>query len=249
MTVHRFPAGIRLENLTLTHGRHPAVHHVSGRFAPGSLTAVVGPNGAGKTTLLRALAGLHKPESGRIAHEGTARIALLPQLAALDRAFPIACRDVVMQGLWPRLGAFRGASAEDRRRAAQALEAVGLGGFENRPVGSLSAGQTQRLLFARLLVQDADILLLDEPFNAVDAKTSADLLRLVRDWHGEGRTVIAVLHDLDLVRRDFPETLLIARDAIAWGPTTQALSAANRLKARMMAEAWVDEAEHCDRAA
>ncbi len=249
MSAARQPAGLRLENLTLTHGRRPAVHHVSGRFAPGSLTAVVGPNGAGKTTLLRAMAGLHKPESGRISAEGTARIALLPQLAALDRAFPIACQDVVMQGLWPRIGAFRGVSPEDRQRAARALEAVGLGGFERRPVGSLSAGQTQRLLFARLLVQDADILLLDEPFNAVDAKTSADLLRLVREWHGEGRTVVAVLHDLDLVAREFPETLVLARDAIAWGPTGEALSAANRLKARMMAEAWAEEAERCHRAA
>jgi zinc/manganese transport system ATP-binding protein len=249
MSARRDPAGLRLENLTLVHGRRAAVHHVSGHFAPGSLTAVVGPNGAGKTTLLRALAGLHKPESGRVAHEGTARIALLPQMAALDRGFPIACLDVVMQGLWPRIGAFRGVPAGERDRAAQALAAVGLSGFEKRPVGSLSAGQTQRLLFARLLVQDADILLLDEPFNAVDARTSADLLRLVRTWHGEGRTVVAVLHDLDLVAREFPDTLLIARDAIAWGATADALSAANRLKARMMAEAWAEEAEHCHRAA
>lgn len=249
MTAQRHPAGLSLSDITLTHGRRPAVHHVSGRFAPGSLTAVVGPNGAGKTTLLRALAGLHKPDHGSITAEGTARIALLPQLAALDRGFPIACRDVVMQGLWPRLGAFRGASREDRALAERALAAVGLDGFEDRPVGSLSAGQTQRLLFARLLVQDADILLLDEPFNAVDAKTSADLLRLVREWHGEGRTVIAVLHDLDLVRREFPQTLLMARDAIAWGPTEEALSASNRLKARMMAEAWDDDAGACERAA
>jgi zinc/manganese transport system ATP-binding protein len=249
MSTRRAPAGLVLENLTLTHGRRPAVHHVSGRFAPGSLTAVVGPNGAGKTTLLRALAGLHKPDGGRIVAQGTPRIALLPQLAALDRAFPIACRDVVMQGLWPRLGAFRAVPAAERDRVDQALAAVGLSGFEVRPVGSLSAGQTQRLLFARLLVQDADILLLDEPFNAVDARTSADLLRLVRDWHGQGRTVVAVLHDLDLVGREFPDTLLIARDAIAWGETGQALSAANRLKARMMAEAWAEEAEHCHRAA
>jgi zinc/manganese transport system ATP-binding protein len=249
MSTRRAPAGLVLENLTLTHGRRPAVHHVSGRFAPGSLTAVVGPNGAGKTTLLRALAGLHKPDGGRIVAQGTPRIALLPQLAALDRAFPIACRDVVMQGLWPRLGAFRAVPAAERDRVDQALAAVGLSGFEVRPVGSLSAGQTQRLLFARLLVQDADILLLDEPFNAVDARTSADLLRLVRDWHGQGRTVVAVLHDLDLVAREFPDTLLIARDAIAWGETGQALSAANRLKARMMAEAWAEEAEHCHRAA
>jgi zinc/manganese transport system ATP-binding protein len=243
------PAALTLADLTMCHGRRPAVHHLSGRFAPGSLTAIVGPNGAGKSTLLRALAGLHQPESGRIAHEGKARIALLPQLAALDRAFPIGCRDVVMQGLWPRIGAFRAVPAEEHMRVDQALAAVGLAGLAKRPVGSLSAGQMQRLLFARLLVQDADILLLDEPFNAVDAKTAADLLRLIRQWHGEGRTVIAVLHDLDLVDREFPETLLLARDLIAWGPTEQALSPANRLKARRMAEGWAEEAEACERAA
>ncbi len=243
------PAALTLADLTVCHGRRPAVHHLSGRFAPGSLTAIVGPNGAGKSTLLRALAGLHQPESGRIAQDGVARIALLPQLAALDRAFPIACRDVVMQGLWPRIGAFRAVPADEQARVDAALAAVGLAGLAKRPVGSLSAGQLQRLLFARLLVQDADILLLDEPFNAVDAKTAGDLLRLIRQWHGEGRTVIAVLHDLDLVAREFPETLLLARDLIAWGPTEQALSPANRLKARQMAEGWADQAEACERAA
>lgn len=249
MSARRTPAALRLDDLTLTYDSRPAVHHLSGCFAPGSLTAVVGPNGAGKSTLLRALAGLHRPDGGRITADGEARIALLPQLAALDRTFPLACRDVVMFGLWPRYGAFRAIAREDQARAEAALAAVGLSGFERRTVGSLSAGQTQRLLFARLLVQDADILLLDEPFNAVDAKTSADLLRLVRDWHGEGRTVIAVLHDLDLVAREFPETLLLAREPIAWGPTEAALSPANRLRARMMAEAWAAEAEPCRRAA
>ena len=243
------PATLELADLTVCYGRRPAVYHISGRFAPGSLTAIVGPNGAGKSTLLRALAGLQKPESGHISHEGEARIALLPQLAALDRAFPIGCRDVVMQGLWPRIGAFRAVPAAEHARVDQALAAVGLAGLARRPVGSLSAGQLQRLLFARLLVQDAEILLLDEPFNAVDAKTAADLLRLIRQWHGEGRTVIAVLHDLDLVDREFPETLLLARDLIAWGPTEQALSPANRLQARRMAEGWVEEAEACERAA
>ena len=90
------PAALGLADVTICHARRPAVHHISGRFAPGSLTAIVGPNGAGKTTLLRALAGLHKPESGQITHEGEARIALLPQMAAIDRSFPIGCRDVVM---------------------------------------------------------------------------------------------------------------------------------------------------------
>ena len=240
---------LRIENLTATHRRHPAVHHLSARFAPGSLTAVVGPNGAGKTTLLRAVAGLHRPEEGRveITHPdgGKPRVALLPQQSGMDRGFPILCRDVVLQGLWSRLGAFRGAGRQDRARAEAALEAVGLGGFEARPVGEMSAGQFQRLLFARLLVQDADLILLDEPFNAVDARTAADLLGVLKRWHGEGRTVVAVLHDLELVRAEFPDCLLMAREKVAFGPPAEVLSAANRLKARMMAEAWSDEAEAC----
>jgi zinc/manganese transport system ATP-binding protein len=238
------PAEIRLSDLTVSHARRPAVHHVSGRFAPGSLTAVVGPNGAGKSTLLRALAGLHRPDHGRI--EGAAgQVALLPQQAALDRGFPIACLDVVLFGLWGETGAFRAIRREGRERGRAALAAVGLSGFEARPVGSLSAGQFQRVLFARLLLQDAPVILLDEPFNALDARTSADLLAMVHRWHGEGRTVVAVLHDLEQVRREFPDTLLLARDCLGWGPTAEVLTAANRLRARMMAEAWAADAEAC----
>jgi zinc/manganese transport system ATP-binding protein len=238
-------AALRVENLTVCHERRPAVHHVSGQFAPGSLTAIVGPNGAGKTTLLRAIAGLHKPQKGCV--QAADRIALLPQASTLDRSFPISCLDAVMLGLWRQSGAFRGVTAAGRAQAERALEAVGLKGFARRPVGSLSAGQFQRVLFARLLVQDAPVILLDEPFNALDARTAAELLDLVKRWHGEGRTVVAVLHDLDLVRRDFPETLLLARDPIAWGPTEQVLTAANRLRARQMAEGWAAEAETCER--
>ena len=241
----RAPPEIRLADLTVCHDRRPAVHHVSGRFAPGSLTAIVGPNGAGKTTLLRALAGLHPPAEGRI-DSGGARIALLPQLSAVDRSFPVSCLDVVLFGLWAETGPFRAVPRAGRARAGEALAAVGLSGFERRPIGSLSAGQFQRVLFARLLLQDAPVILLDEPFNAVDARTAADLLAMVHRWHGEGRTVVAVLHDLDLVRRDFPETLLLARDCLGWGPTAEVLTAANRLRARMMAEAWAAEAGACE---
>ncbi|TDH64311.1 metal ABC transporter ATP-binding protein [Dankookia rubra] len=240
------PAEIRLTDVTVSHARRPAVHHVSGRFAPGSLTAVVGPNGAGKSTLLRALAGLHRPDAGRI--EGAAgQVALLPQAAALDRGFPVSCLDAVLFGLWREAGAFRAIGAAGRGRALAALAAVGLDGFAGRPVGSLSAGQFQRVLFARLLLQDAPVILLDEPFNALDARTAADLLAMVHRWHGEGRTVVAVLHDLDLVRREFPDTLLLARDCLGWGATGEVLTAANRLRARMMAEAWSAEPEACER--
>jgi len=245
------PPPISLRDLTCVHARRPAVHHLSGCFAPGSLTAVAGPNGAGKTTLLRTLAGLHKTYEGRIDRGGLAphRIALLPQAGTLDRSFPVSCLEVVALGAWARLGAFRRLPDAAAAGTGAALREVGLAGFERRPVGTLSAGQFQRVLFARLAVQDAPVLLLDEPFNAVDARTAADLMALIRRWHGEGRTIVAVLHDLDLVAREFPDTLLLAREKIAWGPTDRALSAENRLRARLAAEAWSEDAVVCRDAA
>jgi zinc/manganese transport system ATP-binding protein len=246
-------AAIRLADVTVSYSRHPAVHHVSGTFAPGSMTAIVGPNGAGKSSLLRAVAGVAEGArvEGAIDRGGLdpRMIAWLPQQAALDRRFPIACRDLVATGLWPRLGAFAAVTAADQARAERALETVGLSGFARRPIATLSTGQFQRALFARMLLQDAPVLLLDEPFTALDARTTADLLALLRRWHGEARTIIAVLHDLDMVREHFRDTLLLARDAIAWGPTEAVLTAENRLRARRMAEAWEERAGVCAQAA
>jgi zinc/manganese transport system ATP-binding protein len=110
----------------------------------------------------------------------------------------------------------------------------------------LSVGQFQRVLFARLLLQDADLVLLDEPFAAIDAKTVIDLMDVIRRWRSEQRTVIAVLHDLDQVRRDFPNSLLLARELVASGPTGGVLSAENLLRARAMAEAWDEKADACE---
>jgi zinc/manganese transport system ATP-binding protein len=157
--------------------------------------------------------------------------------------------DLVAMGLWSRAGAFGGIGRRHRAGIEAAIAAVGLTGFERRPIGTLSGGQMQRALFARLLLQDAAVILLDEPFTAIDAKTTADLLDLVRRWRDESRTVVAVLHDLDMVRRIFPETLLIAREPLAWGDTGAVLNAANLLKARRMIEAHDPHAEACERGA
>jgi zinc/manganese transport system ATP-binding protein len=240
---------IRLDDVTLGYGRRPAVHHLDGEFAPGSLTAVVGPNGAGKSTLLKGVAGALRPLAGRIALSSgpRTRVAYLPQAADLDRTFPVPVYDLVAMGLWGRSGLFGGVGRRDRARIEEALAAVGLTGFERRPIGTLSGGQMQRALFARLLLQDASVVLLDEPFTAIDAKTTADLLNLVRRWHDEERTVLAVLHDLDIVKRVFPQTLLIARQPVAWGGTEATLSAANLLAARRLIEAHDPRAEVCDR--
>ena len=235
--------GITVSCLTVAYDRHAAVQDVDGRFEAGTLTAVVGPNGAGKSTLVKSIVGILKPASGRIARDGVATrdLAYLPQAAEVDRSFPITVADTVMLGAWAATGALRGASLRVAQATADALGAVGLEGFGARAIGSLSAGQFQRVLFARLLLQDAPVIVLDEPFTAIDARTTRDLLDLVRRWHGERRTVIAVLHDFDQVRAHFPNTLLLARRQIAWGPTDEALSAANLLEARAMAERWDDD--------
>ncbi len=240
---------IRFDDVTLGYGRRPAVHHLAGEIPAGSLTAVVGPNGAGKSTLLKGIVGTLAPLSGAIHRPGARRLAYLPQAAEIDRSFPLAVYDLVAMGLWSRAGLFGGIGRRDQHRVEEALAAVGLSGFERRPIGTLSGGQMQRALFARLLLQDADLILLDEPFTAIDAKTSADLLALVRRWHDEARTVVAVLHDLDVVKRTFPQTLLIAREPIAWGDTETVLSPDNLLRARRMVEAHDPHAEPCARAA
>ena len=240
-------AALRFNNLTLGYDRHPAVHHLDGEVAQGALLAVVGPNGAGKSTLFRGLAGILKPLSGAIDLGGLdiRDIAYLPQSVDIDRTFPISVFDLVGTGLWRTTGLFGGMGKAARDRIAQALAAVGLNGFENRAIGTLSGGQMQRMLFARALLQDARLIVLDEPFNAIDAKTSADLLALVRRWHAEKRTVLAALHDMDLVRSHFPETLLLARGPVAWGATAQVLTVENLTEARRMCEAFDDSAAAC----
>ena len=240
-------AQVTFRDVTLGYDRHPAVHHLDGEVAQGALLAVVGPNGAGKSTLFRGLAGILKPLSGAIDLGGLdiRDIAYLPQSADIDRTFPISVFDLVGTGLWRRTGFFGGMGKPARDKITQALAAVGLNGFENRSIGTLSGGQMQRMLFARALLQDARLIVLDEPFNAIDAKTSSDLLALVKRWHGEGRTVLAALHDMDLVRAHFPETLLLARGPVAWGPTAQVLTADNLAEARRMCEACDDTATAC----
>ncbi|WP_062231666.1 metal ABC transporter ATP-binding protein [Aureimonas sp. N4] len=238
-------ASVSLNDLTLAYHRQPAVRHVSGRFAAGSLTAIVGPNGAGKSTLLKGLMGLVPVSDGQIRLDDISRhdIAYLPQSAEIDRSFPIDVLDLVSLGAWRKAGFFGRITGAHLASVADAIRAVGLEGFEKRVIGSLSGGQLQRALFARMLVQDARLLLLDEPFTAIDARTTADLLRIVRNWNAEGRTIIAVLHDIELVREHFPQTLLIARDLVAWGHTSDVLTKERLREARNLSENWVDPFE------
>jgi zinc/manganese transport system ATP-binding protein len=242
-------AAVSFHNLTLGYDRHPAVHHISGEVARGDLLALVGPNGAGKSTLLKGMVGQLKPLSGSLSLDGLRRtdIAYLPQQIDIDRTFPITVFDAVAMGLWHDIGAWRGLDRSRSLAVRRALHTLGLQDLGERTVGALSGGQFQRVLFARLLLQDAAIILLDEPFRAVDTKTVEDLLRLIDRWHREGRTVVAALHDLDQVRAHFPNTLLLAREVVAWGPTRQVLTQKNLAKSRQLTEAWDEHAEVCER--
>jgi zinc/manganese transport system ATP-binding protein len=210
---------VRLDHVRLLQGGRLVIDDLSGAFLPGSLTALIGANGSGKTTLLRAIAGLHPLAGGRIQGGGPRAVTLLPQGSQLDRGFPICCQDVVALGA-PRLGWFRPADAAQRQAAHDAMIRVGLEGLEARPVQALSAGQFQRLLFARAMLCDAPMILLDEPFTAVDTATVQTLLSVIKEWHAQGRTLIVVLHDMDLVRRHFPRTLLLTGGGgNVWGAT------------------------------
>ncbi|MGE5538460.1 MAG: metal ABC transporter ATP-binding protein [Gemmatimonas sp.] len=242
-------AALELRDVTLGYERHPAVHHVSGAFAHGSLTAIVGPNGAGKSTLMKGLAGLLRPLDGEIVRHGLGAhdVTYLPQQTDIDNDFPISVLDVVLLGAWRRIGSFGRVTPALREAALAALADVGLDGFAGRTIGALSVGQRQKVLFARAMLADAPLLLLDEPFTAMDSRTIDDLLALVLRWHGEGRTIVAVVHDFEQVRRTFPDTLLLAREVVAWGPTDSVLTQANLVRAAAVSDVWDQHAPLCER--
>jgi zinc/manganese transport system ATP-binding protein len=208
-----------LRNVTVRHGRHLALDAISGEFPASSLTAVVGANGAGKSTLLAAIAGTVRLTGGSIERTASKRLAYLPQRALLDVDFPMTVAELIMLGGWQEIGAFHAPGPALRAKAAVAAGTVGLTQRLERRIGALSVGELQRVLFARLSMQDAAIILMDEPFAAVDTETTSVLLDCIERWHREARTVIVVLHDLAIVKARFPATMVLAQRCIAWGAT------------------------------
>lgn len=235
---------LTLSDVTISYDRRPTLERISGHFAPGSLTAIVGPNGAGKSTLLKAIMGDLRLTSGQIdigslsPHD----VGYLPQAALLDRTFPLTVAETVLIGAWHDMGILGRLSRSSARRAEEALATVGLQGFASHTIDALSSGQFQRVLFARLIVQNSQIILLDEPFNAMDRRTTEDLLKVIRLWNDEGRTVIAVLHNYDQVRAMFDNTVILARRVVAWGATETVMTPDNLAQARMLSDQWEEQA-------
>ncbi len=223
---------LRLEDVTISYGRRPAVHHVSASFPCGQLVCVLGANGAGKSSLLKAMLGW-LPYEGRILVDGDDvarhrhRIAYVPQRDGLDPDFPLTAGEVVAQGRFQRLGLWRGFAAADHAAVAEAMDEMGVAALARRPIGTLSGGQLQRVLLARALATGADIFLLDEPLNGLDIAARDELLRQLSRWttHHE-RLVLTVMHDLGCIAPWFTHALLLRTHLIAAGTVAEAVTPA-----------------------
>lgn len=221
--------------ITVTYPRTHALLDVSCHIDHQSLLAIAGPNGGGKSTFLKVATSILKPTSGVYHFHDIDKhkdIAYLPQISGVNDTVPITVEDVVSCGLFARKGFWKGLDSKDHQKTSDALAQVGLSKHRKQLFHELSGGQRQRTLFARGIVQDAPLILLDEPFSAVDSYTRDDLMKIILEWHKQGRTVVAVLHDIPLIQDFFPETLLISRNFVRQGPTSSILTRENLTHAR-----------------
>jgi ABC-type Mn2+/Zn2+ transport system ATPase subunit len=217
----------------VNYGREVALDHVSVSITCGSSTAILGPNGAGKSTFLRAILGWHPLQSGEIrigdahTHHLLPRLAYLPQRQTVDWDFPITVREVVEQGRFPALRWYQRLGAADHLRVGQALAELDIAELAERQIRMLSGGQQQRVFLARAVAQGADIFLLDEPFAGLDLHATEELLHTLRGWEAQGRTVLAVVHDLPLAQANFRHGVLLNKSVVAAGEIGAVLSEGN----------------------
>jgi ABC-type Mn2+/Zn2+ transport system ATPase subunit len=218
---------LEIRDLSAGYGAGLALRDVTMTLPPATITAVVGPNGSGKSTLLKAILGLTPQMSGEVqvgmvdADRARDRIAYVPQREAVDWGFPITAADVVLMGRYPRLGLLRRPGSVDRRRVAEALARVGMAPFAMRQIGALSGGQQQRVFLARALVQEASVLLLDEPMTGVDQATEKAINELLHDLRSDGTTVVITTHDLESAADDCDLLAFVNHRLVAFGPPSE----------------------------
>ncbi|MDA0720686.1 MAG: metal ABC transporter ATP-binding protein [Proteobacteria bacterium] len=232
-TLHEPEQALHVEDLTVTYGANPVLWDIDLDIPPGVMCAIVGPNGAGKSTLIKAALGLVRPVAGHVRFLGRpigqmrGQIGYVPQRHSVDWNFPTTARDVVEMGLYRDLGWLRRPGKAEHARALAALAEVGMQDYADRQISQLSGGQQQRVFIARALVQDAPILILDEPMAGVDASTEAIIIALLKKLRDAGRTVIVVHHDLTTVQSYFDWLVMLNVRIIAQGPVAQTYSAEN----------------------
>ncbi len=229
----RSELALSVDDLTVAYHDKPAIWDIDLAVPEGALMAIVGPNGAGKSSLIKAVLNLIPRAAGTVAFYGKpyekarSLVAYVPQRESVDWDFPTSALDVVMMGLYGKLGWFRRPGPRERARALFALEQVGLQDFVNRQISQLSGGQQQRAFLARALVQDAQIYFMDEPFAAVDAVTENAIVNILRELKKGGKTVLVVHHDLQTVCEYFDWLTLLNVEIIASGPTQEIFNAEN----------------------
>ena len=222
-----------MRGLTVSYGEKPAVFDIDASVPEGSMTAIIGPNGAGKSTLLKAVLGIVPRLSGEVSlfgrtlDEARGRVAYVPQRASVDWDFPARVIDVVRMGLYREVGLLGRFGHKRDAFARECLDRVGMADFADRQIGRLSGGQQQRVFLARALAQRADLYLLDEPFAGVDAATERAIIDVLHALRAEGRTVVAVHHDLATVTNYFDRVLLVNVRAVAEGSVADTFTTAN----------------------
>ena len=224
---------IHVEDLTVAYREKPVLWDVDVTIPSGVLLAIVGPNGAGKTTLIKSILGFVKPVAGKVEiygkpyREQRRLVAYVPQRRSVDWDFPTNVLDVVMMGLYGALGWFKRPGKKEREIALRALDKVGMAQFASRQISELSGGQQQRVFLARALVQDAQIYLMDEPFQGVDATTERAIVEILRELRSRGKTVVVVHHDLQTVSDYFDWVLMLNVQRIACGPCSEVFTEEN----------------------
>lgn len=224
---------LELADLSLIYGHNIAIEKIQWSIGRGDMWAIIGPNGGGKSTILKCICGLLRPTQGSIRTPIPSRISYLGQSFTADLSFPLTVLEAAAIGLYEQIGPFKAYSDAHIHKILESLKMVGLYPYKNSSLERLSGGQIQRLLFARLFLQQGQVILLDEPFANIDPGTVDDLMRLLLIWQKEGKTILVVTHDLDLVRRYFPQTLIVSQHVIDAGPTPKVLCKKNLFKARL----------------
>ena len=217
---------IEIRNLTVAYGENIALENLNLDVEAGSLMALVGPNGAGKSTLIKTILKFLKQITGEIKINGKT-LAYVPQRNSVDWDFPTTLFDVVEMGCYGRVGLFKRVNKEEKQKVLKAIEQVGMLDFKDRQISELSGGQQQRAFIARALVQEADIYLMDEPFQGVDSTTEKSIVDILKKLKSEGKTLIVVHHDLQTVPTYFETVTFINKSVITSGKVKEVFTQKN----------------------
>lgn len=224
---------LNVKNLTVAYDDTPVFSDVAVNFNAGKITGIIGPNGAGKSTLIKAILNLVKVRQGSVDYDGQSiksvqkRIAYVEQRKDLDLTFPIDVLDLVLTGTYGKLGLFKSPGKAEKQASLDALEQVSLSKFKKRQIGNLSGGQLQRVFVARAIVQQAEIIILDEPFVGIDLQSETAIMQILKQWRDENKTIIVIHHDLNKVTKYFDDLVILNHGIVDFGPAQEVYNPKN----------------------